>query len=256
MSVFFDNSITDVGRLLWAEMQAGGTFVPTKIVVGSGYMPTKKTTRTMTAVTTPVMEIDFNKKKSTPDGDFIFGGFFTNKDVTTPFYYRELALYAKVIRADNTETAETLYSYGNAGDNAEVIPAYSTDTVVERQLDIITYIGNDANVDLTVSSGLNVSWQDFQDEIDRIDYLFEQVSVDNTFSLPAASWDEDKTQTVTVTGMTAAGKSPILDVLAATEEEDLEWSKIWKAETIDGGMKFYAREIPALDLTVKYKVVK
>lgn len=255
MSVFFDNSITDSGRLLWAEMQAGGTFEATKIVIGSGYMPSGKTTKTMTAVATPVQEITLNKKKSLGSGDFVFGGIFTNKDITSAFYYRELGLYAKVTRADGTATDEILYSYGNAGDNAEVIPAYSTDTIVERQLDIITYIGNDATVNLEVSSGLSVSWDDFYDEINRIDELFDQISTDSSFLLPADGWGEDKTQTVTVAGVTATMKAPIIDVLATTEDEDTEWLKIWRVEILDGQMKFYAREIPMLDLTVRYKVV-
>lgn len=165
MGVFFDNSITDVGRQLWAEMQAGGSFMPTKIVIGSGYMPTGKTSRTMTAVAEPVQNISLNKTEKLTDGDYVFGGVFTNKDVTTPFYYRELALYAKVKRADGTETAETLYSYGNAGYNAELIPAYSTGTAIERQLDIISYIGNDATVMVEIQSGVTVSQQEFNAKI-------------------------------------------------------------------------------------------
>lgn len=168
MGVFFDNSITDGGRLLWAEMQAGGSFVPTKIVVGSGYMPTGKTSRTMTAVAEPVQEITLNKKEKLTGGDYVFGGVFTNKDVTTAFFYRELALYAKVKRADGTETAETLYSYGNAGANAELIPAYSTGTAIERQLDIISYIGNDANVIVDIQSGVTVSKQEFIEKIAKL----------------------------------------------------------------------------------------
>lgn len=165
MGVFFDNAITDGGRQLWAEMQAGGSFVPTKIVIGSGYLPTGKTSRTMTAVAEPVQNISLNKTEKLTGGDYVFGGVFTNKDVTTAFYYRELALYAKVKRADGTETAETLYSYGNAGANAELIPAYSTGTAIERQLDIISYIGNDATVMVEIQSGVTVSQQEFNAKV-------------------------------------------------------------------------------------------
>lgn len=165
MSAFFDNSITDAGRLLWAEMQAGGVFIPTKIVVGAGYLPSGKTTRTMTAVAEAIQTIALNKNEKMPGGDYIFGGVFSNKDVTEAFYYRELALYAKVERADGTETAETLYSYGNAGASAELIPAYSTGTAVERQLDIITYIGNDATVKVEIATGIYVSKTEFDTKI-------------------------------------------------------------------------------------------
>lgn len=175
MGVFFDNSITDVGRQLWAEMQAGGSFVPTKIVIGSGYMPTGKTSRTMTEVAEPVQNISLNKTGKLTGGDYVFGGVFTNKDVTTAFYYRELALYAKVKRADGTETAETLYSYGNAGYNAELIPAYSTGTAIERQLDIISYIGNDATVMVEIQSGVTVSQQEFNAKVAELTEADETV---------------------------------------------------------------------------------
>lgn len=169
MAVFFDNSITDAGRLLWAEMQAGGSFMPTRIVIGSGYLPTGKTTRTMTAVAAPVKELEFNKSEKLTGGDYVFGAMFNNMDVTVAFYYRELGLYAKVKRADGTETAETLYSYGNAGENAELIPAYSIGSALERQLDILTYIGNDANVVLEITSGLSVSKNEFNEKVAELD---------------------------------------------------------------------------------------
>lgn len=168
MAVFFDNSITDVGRQLWAEMQAGGSFTPTRIVIGSGYMPASKTSRTMTAVAEPVQSIELNKAQAQPDGDYIFGGAFSNKDVAQAFYYRELALYAKVKRADGTETAETLYSYGNAGENAELIPAYGAGTVVEKQLDLLVYIGNDAEVTVNISTGVYVDREEFNEAIASI----------------------------------------------------------------------------------------
>ena len=165
MSVFFDNNITDVGRQLWAEMQAGGSFVPTRIVIGSGYMPSGKTSRTMTAVAEPVSSIEINKAHSQPGGDFVIGGMFSNKDITQSFYYRELALYGKVKRANGTETAETLYSYGNAGENAELMPAYGAGTAIERQLDLLVYIGNDANVVVEVKTGVYVDRDEFNEAI-------------------------------------------------------------------------------------------
>lgn len=169
MSAFFDNAITDAGRFLWQEMQAGGVFIPTKLVVGSGYIPAGKTTRTMTAVAEPIKTIVLNKQSKMPNGDFIIGGVFDNKDIATQFYYRELALFARVEKEDGTFTDETLYSYGNAGDSAEIIPAYSTDTSIERQLDIITYIGNDAVVKLEITSGMSVSKTEFDNAIEELE---------------------------------------------------------------------------------------
>lgn len=172
MGNFSNNVITDVGKMLLADVQAGAVFTPTRIVVGSGTMIGGATTQSMTAVITPVKSIAINKKQRTPDGKCIFGGVYTNEEVTAPFYFRELALYAKAVylNADGSvksEGAETLYSYGNAGTTADYMPAYSTSTVVEKQIDLITWVGNDAQVDLTIETGVYVTHENFDSHAAR-----------------------------------------------------------------------------------------
>ena len=162
MGNFSNNAITDVGKMLLADVQAGAVFTPTRIVIGSGSMPSGATAQRMTDVITPVTSIAINKKKRTPDGKCILGGVYTNAEVTEAFYFRELALYAKAVclNEDGTvrsESAETLYSYGNAGATADYMPAYSSTTVVEKQIDLVIWVGNDAQVDLTIESGLYVT---------------------------------------------------------------------------------------------------
>lgn len=154
MGVFISNSLTDRGRILLGAAQVDATFEATKIVMGSGYIPAGFTARTMTAVVAPVIELKINKKKRAGDGTVTFGGIYRNETITEAFYFREFALYARVQYADGTYSDEVLYSYGNAGDNADLMPAYSTSTVVEKQMDIVTWIGNETQVNLTVDSGL------------------------------------------------------------------------------------------------------
>lgn len=159
MGIFANNAITDVGRILLADVQAGAVFTPTRIVIGSGSLPSQTEVQSMTAVVTPVKSLGINKKVRTPDGKFICGGMYTNEDITSPFYFRELALFAKAVylNADGSirsETAEVLYSYGNAGATADLMPAYSTNTVVERQIDLVTWIGNTASVNMTIESAM------------------------------------------------------------------------------------------------------
>lgn len=166
MGNFSNNTITDVGKMLLADVQAGAVFTPTRIVMGSGSMPGGATTQSMTAVITPVRSLAINKKKRTPDGKCVFGGVYTNEQVTAPFYFRELALYAKAVYHNEdgsvkSETAETLYSYGNAGATADYMPAYSTSTVVEKQMDLVVWVGNDAQVDLTIESAVYVAHEVF-----------------------------------------------------------------------------------------------
>lgn len=171
MSNFSNNAITDVGRSLFAEVQAGAVFIPTRIVIGSGELPSGKTPATMTAVVTPVASLSINKKERTPDGKAIYGGVYSNKDITEPFYFRELSLYAKAEYRDATGAVtktvpECLYSYGNAGSSADYMPAYSTSTVVERQMDLVVYVGNDTQIDLTIASGVYVTMERFMNAIE------------------------------------------------------------------------------------------
>lgn len=171
MGNFSNNAITDVGRMLLADVQAGAVFVPTRIVIGSGSMPGGATTQGMTDVITPVKSLAINKKRRTPDGKCVFGGVYTNEEVTEAFYFRELALYAKAVYHNEdgsvkSEGVETLYSYGNAGTTADYMPAYSTSTVVEKQMDLVTWVGNNAQVDLTIESGLLATVEYVDEQID------------------------------------------------------------------------------------------
>lgn len=172
MGNFSNNAITDVGRMLLADVQAGAVFVPTRIVIGSGSMTGGATAQGMTDVITPVKSLVINKKRRTPDGKCVFGGVYTNEEITEPFYFRELALYAKAVsyNADGSvksEGAETLYSYGNAGATADYMPAHSTSTVVEKQMDLVVWVGNDTQVNLTIESGINVTHKEFDNHASR-----------------------------------------------------------------------------------------
>lgn len=161
MAIFNVQGITDAGKMLLATVQAGAIFDPTKLVVGSGNMPTGAIVDSMTAVVTPIKELEITKKIKTNDGRVIIGGIYSNADLTTAFYYRELALFArpKYIDDEGNETYgdEVLYSYGNAGENADLIPAHSTTTAVEKEVDVIFYVGNNVKVNLTIDSSVKIT---------------------------------------------------------------------------------------------------
>lgn len=168
MANFSNNAITDAGRVLLGDVQMGAVFTPTKIVMGSGFLPAGTTVRTITAVVSPVITLEINKKTKANDGTVVIGGVYSNAEITQDFYFRELALYAKAVKSDGTEAAEVLYSYGNAGSTADLMPAYTSGTPVERQIDLATYIGNDTEVDLTVESGIYVTQQQLEEAIEDV----------------------------------------------------------------------------------------
>lgn len=157
MANFSNNAITDVGRGLLSHVQMGAVFTPTKIVMGSGSLPAGTTPKTIKEVVEPFQTLTINKKKRGNDGTVTFGGVFSNQALAIDTYFRELALYAKAVYPDGQEVAEVLYSYGNAGSTADLLPAYSSGQPVERQIDLVVYIGSDAAVNLTVESGIYVT---------------------------------------------------------------------------------------------------
>lgn len=85
-------------------------------------------------------------------------------------------------------------------------------------------------------------------------------SKDYTASI-TTSWDGTTapyTQLVAISGVTAADV-PIIDLVVDTtsyDTQEAEWSKIIKAETYAGGIKFYAREKTTVQLTINVKAVR
>lgn len=185
MAKFSNNAITEAGRALLAQVHTGGELDPVGIVLGSGYIPTGKTSATMTDVVTPVVTIGINKKEKTPDGKVIVGGYYSNKDVTTDFYFRELALLARVRfkQDDGTYTYgdTVLYSYGNAGANADLMAAYGGSTVIERQMDMVIWIGNETAINLTVESNVYVTHAEMNKAISESEARLQEKIDDVSF---------------------------------------------------------------------------
>lgn len=168
MSSFVDNVVTNAGAQLLSEVLLGAKLQPTKIVMGSGYIPSGQTSKTLTAVVTPEAELEIVKKERVDATHVVVGGVFSNDEVEDDFYFRELGLYCKAVKEDGTVLSEVLYSYGNAGDAADLIAAYTTGTAIERQIDLLTYVGNDTNVDLSISSGAYVTMADLKSMLDNL----------------------------------------------------------------------------------------
>lgn len=165
----FNSAVTDSGRLIQSAVQTGAVFTPTRIVMGSGSLPTGTTIRNIKDVVEPVKTLAINKVVAGNDGTAIIGGLYSNSDVSTTFYFRELALFAKAVYADGTETAEVIYSYGNSGTTADQMPAYTSGQPVERQLDIVTYVGNDTAINVSIASNTYVTQEQLATALSSID---------------------------------------------------------------------------------------
>lgn len=165
MAHFYQNDTTTAGEALIAEAIAeGGVFTPTRIVIGSGDLPSGTQPSDMTALVSQKASCEINKKVKTEGGTAaIVGAAFTNENVTEGFYFKEIGVYAKVVYSDDTESEEVLYSYGNAGEQGDYIAAYSQDTLVEFQIDVTIYVGDEVEINLELKSNIYVPVEEFEE---------------------------------------------------------------------------------------------
>lgn len=139
---------TNLGKNLQAKAIAGIQLNFTKIVIGDGELGSASILD-LKNVVHEIKSLTITKLKSTPDGKAILGTTFDNNNLATGFYWREIGVYA------NDPTAgEILYCYGNAGVNAEYIPASGGAQIIEKALDLTVIVGNATNVTATIASNI------------------------------------------------------------------------------------------------------
>ena len=142
MSEFADNHVTNLGSALLARVLAGeGELTFTRIVMGNGNMPSSQTPSTMTDVVSPKATMSVTKAAVGENQTAVIGGRFDNTEVTEEFEWRELGIYAKV----GGDASDVLYSYGYTP-AGELIPAGDGPTVVEKLVDLVTYVGDATEV--------------------------------------------------------------------------------------------------------------
>ena len=150
MSTFTLNSITVQGLNVIAKLVAGSHLEFTRIAVGDGAMPSDKTPLTVTNLTNKLFDVDINSVTNNGNGSATVKGIFSNADRETGFFYRELGLFAK----DPDTQKEFLYCYGNAAADAEWISPSGASSVIEKEVTIITLVGNAETVTASIKSGI------------------------------------------------------------------------------------------------------
>lgn len=158
MSTFTLNSITVQGLNVIAKLVAGSTLQFTRIAVGDGAMPSDKTPLTVTDLTNKLFDVDINSVENNGNGSATVTGVFSNADKETGFFYRELGLYAK----DPDTQAEFLYCYGNAAADAEWISPSGASSVIEKEVKIVTLIGNAETVTAEIKSGIYATKEEME----------------------------------------------------------------------------------------------
>ena len=148
MSVFGGMFLTNVGRNLQIKAQIGTKLQYTKISVGDGTLGGSLITD-LTSLKNKIMDLTISKLKVLPTGKAVISIVLSNQNVSSGFYFREIGVFAQ-----DPDLGEILYCYGNAGTNAEYIPAKGGADVIEKNIDLNVIIGSAANVTATIDNSL------------------------------------------------------------------------------------------------------
>lgn len=163
MGAFVNSTVTTAGILASAKALTGEELVFTKIVMGDGFLSEGQDVSAIDGVISPKVNVDIIRKKVESANTAVLGGVFTNKELPEGFYWRELGLYAQ-----DPGGEEILYCYGNAGEFAEYIPAEGGNTIIEKNIDILTYVGNAANIKIYIAPDSYPTIADFEELRDLV----------------------------------------------------------------------------------------
>lgn len=140
-------SRTAKGDALLAKAMSSGTIKFTKISVGQGEYAGD--IKILTSLVDLIQSNNITEKKVMPDNVAQLKSFFSNKNLSSGFYWREIGVFA-----EDPDEGEILYSYANAGNTAEFIPPESTGTLLERTIAVNIITSSLTSVNITINDSL------------------------------------------------------------------------------------------------------
>ncbi|MCL6479554.1 MAG: phage tail protein [Peptococcaceae bacterium] len=161
MGAFGGLILTNKGRNLQAKAQTGVQLNFTKVKIGDGSLSGQSIVDLTDLINTK-KELTILGLETLTGGKAKLSSYFSNADIVTGFYWRELGIFAQ-----DPQEGEILYCYGNAGANAEYIPAGGGTDIVERYIRVITLIGNASNISATLGSEIYVTQAEFDTHAGR-----------------------------------------------------------------------------------------
>lgn len=164
MSAFGGLFITNRGRNLQAKAQTGTQLTFTRMGIGDGELG-GSSIPDLNALKHEVLSLSLTELKVLTGGKARVRSILSNQEIVTGFYFREIGIFAQ-----DPDLGEILYCYGNAGANAEYIPAGGGPDIIEKRMDVITLIGNAAAVSAVIDESLLfVTLDDFEAHINGTD---------------------------------------------------------------------------------------
>lgn len=153
---------TNVGEQMHAEALTGKELKFTKIEMGDGALA-GESIAALTGLISTKITLDISSVKRIGNA-VIAKGTFSNVNLTSGFYWRELGLFVADPNNPNDRSKDILYGYQNAGDLAEYIPA-ATSSQIEKIIVIPAKVGNAENVTAIVGSQVYVTVDEVNDLI-------------------------------------------------------------------------------------------
>lgn len=159
MANFPGLKMTAAGRELQAKAQTGQLLKFTRVALGDGLPPADPDA--LVALVNECQTLSVQRQEVPGDGTAVLRVIMTNQGVKTGFYMRELATFAE----DPDTGAEVLYSYSNAGDECDFLPAEGAAVVWEGIFDLVTVVGNAENVTAVIDDYITIA---LKSEVDAL----------------------------------------------------------------------------------------
>lgn len=140
--------LTAAGETLLAKAQIGQNLNFSKIEVGQGNLPDGTDITGLQGLIDPIKNIPIIGKEVSNKTARV-KGYFNNQGISTPFYWKEVGLFA-----DDPDLGKAvLYGYGFATASADRIPTYSV-SPTEFTFVLVTQVGNATNVTASIDESL------------------------------------------------------------------------------------------------------
>ena len=142
--------LTQAGRNLQAKAQIGAPLTFSRVALGDG---TSNAPDAMTALANELLSLSIQEFEVVGDGTSRMRVIMTNEALENGFFVRELGVFAE----DPDTGEEQLYSYSNAGDQPDFLPAGGGATLVENVFDLYTVVGNAQNVTAKINDYITIA---------------------------------------------------------------------------------------------------
>lgn len=159
--------------------------------------------------------------------------------------------YKQTSNSDGSISLEDTTEYTQEGDIFAAKDINDTNTAVNANETSITNLTSKVSTNTSNISTNKSNIAANTSSINTLKTSKQDKAIKATITL-GTSWSS-LTQNVSVSGISASHNA-ILDIVTTSsdfEAQQEEWSKVYKAETYDGGIKFYAKEATTVDLTVQ-----